>query len=176
MDEEAPSKSARKREDRALRELGLRLAGLPDDQRAALPLDEALRAAIEDYRAIRSFEARRRQAHFVGRLMRRADVAAIEIALAAIEGRSAAARFAQHELTRWRDRLLGEDAALREFVAAYPATDVPALRALVRRARARPDEAAHARALFRFLRETVRQAVRQAGGENDPTDDDSAHA
>jgi ribosome-associated protein len=156
--DEVESKSARKREDRALREMGVRLADLPDDQRATLPLDDALRDAIEDFRAMRSFEARRRQTHFIGKLMRRADVAAIEAALAALDRRSAAARYAHHAVERWRERLLAEDAALTEFVAAHPATDVQALRTLIRRARNQPEDPSHARALFRLLRESAGSA------------------
>ena len=155
MSEEIESKSARKREDKRLRDMGVRLADLPDDHLATLPIDEKLRDAIDLYRRIQSFEARRRQTHFIGRLMRSADVAAIEAALAAIDRKSADARFAHHAIERWRERLLAETEALTEFVAAHPGTDVRALRALIRRVHDRPDDPAHARALFRFLREVI---------------------
>jgi ribosome-associated protein len=153
--EQPESKSARKREDRRLREMGVRLADLPDEQLEALPLDEALRDAIHHYRRIQSFEARRRQTHFIGRLMRRADATAIESALAALDRKRADTRYAHHALERWRERLLAESAAMTEFVAAHPATDVRRLRALIRRAQADPQDPTHSRALFRFLREVT---------------------
>jgi ribosome-associated protein len=167
MSEEVESKSARKREDKRLRDMGVRLADLTDDQLATLPLDEALRDAIDHFRRIQSFEARRRQTHFIGRLMRRADVAAIEEALAALDRKSADARYAHHAIERWRERLLAEPGALTEFVAAHPGTDVRTLRTLVRRVHDRPDDPAHPRALFRFLRDVMSDSSRP------PSDDRS---
>jgi ribosome-associated protein len=167
MSEEVESKSARKREDKRLRDMGVRLADLTDDQLAAFPLEEALRDAIDHYRRIQSFEARRRQTHFIGRLMRRADVAAIEEALAGLDRKSADARYAHHALERWRERLLAEPQALTEFVAAHPDTDVRALRTLIRRVHDRPDDPAHPRALFRFLRDVTSDPSRP------PSDDRS---
>ena len=155
MSEEIESKSALKREDRRLRELGVRVAELSEEQIAALPLDEALRTAVTDYRRIQSHEARRRHTHFIGKLMRRADVEAIEAALEGLTRKHAEARFAHHTLERWRERLLADDEALTEFMAENPLTDVQQLRQLIRRVRARPDDSARARALFRFLREAT---------------------
>jgi len=167
MSEEIESKSARKREDKRLRDMGVRLADLSDEQLASLPLEEALRDAIDHYRRIQSFEARRRQTHFIGRLMRRADVEAIELALAALDRKSADARFAHHAIERWRERLLTESDALTAFVAAHPATDVRALRTLIKRVHERPGDATHSRALFRFLREITSDPSRP------PSDDRS---
>jgi len=155
MSEEIESKSARKREDRRLRELGIRVAELSEEQIATLPLDDALRTAVNDYRRIQSHEARRRHTHFIGKLMRRADVGAIETALESMMRRQAEARFAHHTLERWRESLLAEDEALTEFMADHPGTDVQQLRQLIRRARARPEDTGRARALFRFLREAT---------------------
>jgi len=153
--DEVESKSARKRRDREVRETGLALTALTDAQLATMPLDDALRTAVLDYRRIDSFEARRRHSHYIGKLMRRADLAAIEHALAAIERKTAATRYAHHRLETWRERLVAEDAALTEFVAQCPRTDVQALRTLIRRVRTEPDAAGPARALFRFLREAT---------------------
>ena len=81
MIDEEPSKSARKRDALRLKALGQQLAELNDEQRAALPLPDTLANAIADYRRIASHEAKRRQAQFIGRLMRGIDVAAFESAL-----------------------------------------------------------------------------------------------
>jgi ribosome-associated protein len=151
--EEIESKSARKRRDREIRATGLALAALTDAQLATIPLDDELKAALLDYRRIQSHEARRRHAHYIGRLMRRADLAPIEQALAAIEGKTAATLFAHHRLETWRERLIEDDDALTAFLSAFPRTDARTLRALIRRVRADPSSAGHARALFRFLRE-----------------------
>ena len=52
-------------------------------------------------------EARRRQLQFLGKLMRRVDIAPIEAALDRIDGTSASARYQFHQLEIWRERLAG---------------------------------------------------------------------
>lgn len=147
------SRSARKREAERLQTLGTRLAELSEDQRASIPLSPDLASAVADYRRFPSHGARRRQAQFIGRLMRGEDVEAINEALERIDGESARARFEHHQSERWRDRLLAEDEALTEFLNIYPHADRQALRALIRSARKHEGDRTHARALFRFLRE-----------------------
>jgi ribosome-associated protein len=151
-----PSKSARKREAQHVKALGTQLAELPDAQRHALLLPDALEAAIVTYRRITANEAKRRQAQYIGRLMRGIDVAAIEQALADIAQRTGQARHAHHALEQWRERLLADDSALADYLSRYPATDRPRLRALIRAARADVDATRGAqRALFRYLRDNV---------------------
>ena len=156
--DEIESKSARKRRDREIREMGVALTALTDVQLETVPLDAPLKAAVLAYRRIESHEAKRRHTHYIGRLMRRADLAPIEQALAAIDRKTAATRYAHHLLETWRDRLIEEDAALTEFMAAHPRTDARALRALIRRVRDEPGTVDHARALFRFLRQASAEA------------------
>jgi ribosome-associated protein len=162
MNDAEPSKSARKREAQRVKALGTRLAELTDAQRRALTLPDALETAIDAYRRITAHEAKRRQAQYIGRLMRGIDVTAIEQALADIAQRSGQARHAHHALEQWREQLLADDAAASEYLSCYPATDRPRLRTLVRAARADVDGTRGAqRALFRFLRDNA--AAHDAG-------------
>jgi ribosome-associated protein len=80
--EDEPSRSARKRASHELKRLGAELIELKPERLAALPLPERLLEAIAEARRLTSFGARRRQAQFVGRLMRQLD----EEALAAVRG------------------------------------------------------------------------------------------
>jgi ribosome-associated protein len=155
MSEEEPSKSARKRDALRLKELGTQLAELNDEQRAALPLPEPLANAVADYRRITSHEAKRRQGQLIGRLMRGVDVAEIEHALDGLSRKNAEARFAHHEIERWRDRLIADDAAMTKYVSAYPTSDRAQLRALVRAARKDTEDPTAFRALFRYLRDNA---------------------
>jgi ribosome-associated protein len=155
MSEEEPSKSARKRDAQRLKELGQQLAELNDEQRAALALPETLAKAVADYRRITSHEAKRRQGQLIGRLMRAVDVSEIEHALDGLAGKNAQARFAHHEIERWRDRLIADDAAMTDYISAYPATDRAQLRALIRTARKHTDDPTAFRTLFRHLRENA---------------------
>jgi ribosome-associated protein len=153
--DERPSRSARKRVAEDLQALGLRLAKLADGDRRRLPIDADLANALDEYRTITSNGAKRRQLQYIGRLMREVEIDSIEAVLADIDGRSAASRFQQHELERWRVTLIENPDALTDYVARYPRTDVRRLRALLKDARAAPGPAQIRafRELFRFLRD-----------------------
>jgi ribosome-associated protein len=92
----APSKSQRKRAAHAAQKLGEQLTQLREQELAALPLSDELRAALAEARRLTSRGALARQHQYIGKLMRGADVAAIEGALAALrDGQSARARLRQ---------------------------------------------------------------------------------
>jgi ribosome-associated protein len=153
--EPAESKTRRKREMHALQELGVALTRLPPDKLAALALPERLADAIHEAQRLRGHEALRRQMQYIGRLMRVVEVAPIRAQLDAWRREDAAKTAQHHRLERWRDRLIADDAALTELVAAHPAADVQALRTLIRNARretAQNGPPKSARALFRALR------------------------
>jgi ribosome-associated protein len=110
---------------------------------------------VADAQRIRSREALRRQLQYVGRLMREVDPAPIRAQLEAWDGRSRAATAAHHQAERWRERLLGDDAALTEFARTHPRADLQRLRACVREARKERlagREPRHFRELFRLIR------------------------
>lgn len=160
--DEAPSKTARKKQAHALQDLGLALAKLPDEQRHALDMPEDLREAIESYRKTRSHEGRRRQLQFVGKLLRRTDAGPLLAAVERFEsGRSADAEHL-HEVERWRDALIADDEALTRWVEAHPDTDLQQLRNLIRSARKEgagqdPEQRQPKsfRLLFRLIRDTL---------------------
>jgi ribosome-associated protein len=156
MQEEIVSKTRRKREVEALQKLGASLIDLAPAQLATLELPEALIAAVREAQRIKSHEAKRRQVQFIGKLMREIDPAPVRAALAALDGRSAAARAEQRLLERWRERLIGDDAALAELSARFPNTELERVRALVQDARREIAERRPPRAqreLFRALRD-----------------------
>jgi len=76
-----PSKSQVKRDMHALLALGKALVELSDDKLKRLPLPESLYEAIRLAQRITSREARRRQIHYVGKLMRQAPAQDIQAQL-----------------------------------------------------------------------------------------------
>jgi ribosome-associated protein len=158
-DEARQSKSARKREAASLQELGVKLAGLPDPEIAALDLPDKLFAALRDLKRLPSHGAQVRQRQYIGKLMRDIDPAPVLAKLAERKVRhdSEIRRFQLVE--RWRDRLLSEPAtALAELLAEYPGADRAALARLLEKAeRERVDQRAPAaaRELFAFLRQLL---------------------
>lgn len=159
ISQERPSKSERKRESHALREMGERLTQLRKEQLARIPLSEPLREAVEEARHIRQPGARKRQLQFIGKLMRTVDAEPIREALEEMDLNSARGVARLHQAERWRERLLEEgDAALSALLEEHPGADRQQLRQLTRNAvreqrENRPPQSA--RALFRYLRELL---------------------
>lgn len=158
---EPPSKSARKREVARLQALGEQLLTLNAAQLAQIPLDDPLAKAIEEGQRIKSREGLRRHKQYIGKLMRHADVAAIDDALARFDHDSQLNTRAFHVLETWRERLLSEgQPALTACFDAFPNADRQHLRQLVKQAvqerKINTQQGSQlnkqSRALFRYLR------------------------
>lgn len=155
LDDATTSRTQRKRAALDLQKLGERLVGLDPADLTSVPMPAELSEAIDLWRRIRSHEAKRRQLQFIGKLMRRIELEPIRSALDRIDGSSAEARYAFHQLEAWRDRLSEDDGALTEYLDAHPQADRQALRHQIARVRKAADDEqrrTQARALFRLLR------------------------
>lgn len=152
-----PSKSQLKRDAEELQALGKRMTELRHDQQAKLPIDDRLRAAIEEYARIRANGAKRRHLQYIGKLMRHVDADAIREVVDRFDSASVLHNQLFHDLERWRERLIeGGNEALQAFIESHPDADIQHLRQLVRNAqreREREQPPTHARKLFRYLRE-----------------------
>ena len=84
---ERPSKTALKKQAHDQQALGEALAALPDERLAAIEMPEALRDALLEYQRTRSHEGRRRQRQHIGKLMRQADLAPLQEAVAEMDQR-----------------------------------------------------------------------------------------
>lgn len=165
-----PSKSQRKREMHQLQDLGERLVQLPAQRLAAIGLPEDLRRAVEEARRITKHEARRRQMQYIGRLMRGIDATPIRLAIAAVDGRSAAETASMHRLERLRLRLLRDEAVLTELARDHPGADVQHLGQLRRNALKEQEQGKAPRSfreLFRALRDLEGQPATAAGEPED---------
>ena len=156
MQDEIVSKTRKKKEMLDLQKVGAELIDLSEFQINNLLLDEKLKNAVLEAKRIKSHGAKKRQMLYVGRLMRETDAAPIREQLEAINGGSARASAAHRRLEAWREKLLADDAALSEFAAAFPGSDVQALRTLIRNTRKEQKEAKPPRSfreLFRLIKE-----------------------
>lgn len=154
---EKPSKSERKREMQALQEVGETIIKLSDGEFNTIPLEGELLIAITLARRLKSGEGLRRQMQYVGKLMRHADTAAIELALQDLENGRALHNQRFHQLEKLRDVLLTEGVnAMDKVLEPYPHADRQHLRQLITTAvkeREQEKPPAAARKLFRYLRE-----------------------
>lgn len=120
---------------RALQDLGKELVDQSPDRLKQLSLSEVLFDAIRDAQRNTSREGRRRQIHYVGKLLRSADAAIIRQKLDEWTLGSQESTRAMHRLESLRDTLIEDDNALTGFLDEYPDTDVQHLRTLIRTAR-----------------------------------------
>ena len=66
-----PSKTQLKKDMHELQALGEALVALPDSRVVDLPISESLRDAVAEYKRTRSFEGKRRQMQYIGKLSAR---------------------------------------------------------------------------------------------------------
>ncbi|WP_096085261.1 ribosome biogenesis factor YjgA [Agaribacterium haliotis] len=154
-DPDYKSKTQVKEEMHELRALGIEIAELPQALLDSFPLNDELRAAINDYRRINHKNALKRQASYVAKLMRREDGEALKARLQEIHDERHQATRQLHLVERWRDRLLDEqNTAFDDFVAQFPSCDRQQLRSLMRNAAKEKQQnkpPASARKLFKFI-------------------------
>jgi ribosome-associated protein len=163
--EEIKSKSQFKREMIALQDMGEELVRLSAEQLAKLPLSDELREAICAAQSMHARGARYRQMQYIGRLMREVDPAPVQDALDTLRNKHSRATALLHRLEKWRDELIaGDNEALEEVVAAFPAADRQHLRQLIRNAQKEKEAGKPPKAnreLFRYLRGLQEEGNRQ---------------
>ncbi len=167
-DAEAPiplSKTKIKQQMHDLQDIGEQLVALSNDKLAELDLPEKLADAINDMKRINKFGAQRRQLQYIGKLMRDVDPAPIIAKLEAWAGSSREHNAWLHQMERWRDRLLEDEQALTELLAAHPEADAQRLRSLIRNAHkekelGKPPKSY--REIFQVLREIIPEGAEKA--------------
>lgn len=155
-----PSKTKIKKQMIELQDLGEVIANLPKEKLRQLDLPENLMEACIEYKRITKFGAIKRQLQYIGRLMRDIDPEPINAKLEAWNGTSRQHTAWLHQVEQWRDRIIEDDTALTELLAAHPEADAQHLRTLIRNAKkekelAKPPK--NYREIFQVLREIIPQ-------------------
>jgi ribosome-associated protein len=119
-----PSKTARKREQHAMQELGEYLIPLKNSDLDSIGLNEELLAAVRAAAKMKSHGALRRQKQLIGKLMRQADAELIRARIENLGARERAEKTMFAKAERWRDRLLSDgQPAFEEFSAETGGAD-----------------------------------------------------
>ena len=161
QEDEWVSKTQMKKQMNDLQALGMELTKLSSDTLKKIGLDEELFEAIATYKKITSNSALKRQAQFIGRLMRDTDLAPIEAYLAKLRGDNAAHNAFLQRVEQARTRLLADDGAITQFMADFPQADAGKLRTLIRNTKKEQEQnkpPKNFRALFQEIK-----AVMEAG-------------
>ncbi|HEY9929942.1 TPA: ribosome-associated protein [Neisseria meningitidis] len=155
QEDEWISKTQMKKQMNGLQDLGMELTKLSNDTLKKIGLDEDLYEAVVTYKKITSNGALKRQAQFIGRLMRDTDPAPIEAFLAKLRGDDAAHNAFLQRVEQARVRLLADDGALTQFMSDFPHADAGKLRTLIRNTKKEQEQnkpPKNFRALFQELK------------------------
>ena len=153
--DEKPSKSQKKRDMQALRELAGKLLELGADDVAKIP-DQHIQESVTAGKKITKGNARKRQLQYIAKLLSKTDIEPIAAIIDVLDASTTHHLQVFHRFESWRERLIdGEPTVMSEIFDAHPQTDRPKLRSLVRNAVAekeRGEQGTHFRALFQFLK------------------------
>ena len=134
-EEELVSKTQIKNEMSDRQALGMQLTKLAPDTLKKIGLSEELLEAVLIYKKITANGALKRQAQFIGRLMRDTDPEPIQAYLNKLKGDNAEHNAAMQRLELLRERLVESDDALTELISNKPELPISELRTLIRNAR-----------------------------------------
>lgn len=126
------SKTKKKEHVEALQDLGVELINTSTEKLAKLDLPSNLMDALKEAKRLKANGAVRRQAQYIGKLMRSLDGEEIRSKLEYINGDSVKATHTFHLAEKWRDQLLSSDDSLNMFIESYSGFDIGELRSLVR--------------------------------------------
>ena len=175
--DEPVSKTKRKAAMDELQDIGVTLVGLPRDKLNKLDLPEILLDAVNEAKRITANGATRRQAQYIGRLMRNVDIAPIIEQLQRWDGKNTAENAYFHRLENWRTRLIADENSLSEFLVEYPGIDTQQIRTLIRNARREESlnkSPKSSRELFKLLREVTAPSQQESESADTQLDEESS--
>ena len=155
-EEELVSKTQIKNEMNERQALGMQLTKLAPDTLKKIGLSEELLEAVLFYKKITANGALKRQAQFIGRLMRNTDPEPIQAYLNKLKGDNAEHNAAMQRLELLRERLIESDDVLTELIADKPELPISELRTLIRNARREKEQNKPPKA-FRELFQLLKQ-------------------
>ncbi len=155
-EEELVSKTQIKNEMNDRQALGMQLTKLAPDTLKKIGLSEELLEAVLFYKKITANGALKRQAQFIGRLMRDTDPEPIQAYLNKLKGDNAEHNAAMQRLELLRERLVESDDALTELISSKPELPISELRTLIRNARREKEQNKPPKA-FRELFQLLKQ-------------------
>ena len=155
-EEELVSKTQIKNEMSDRQALGMQLTKLAPDTLKKIGLSEELLEAVLFYKKITANGALKRQAQFIGRLMRDTDPEPIQAYLNKLKGDNAEHNAAMQRLELLRERLVESDDALTELISSKPELPISELRTLIRNARREKEQNKPPKA-FRELFQLLKQ-------------------
>lgn len=160
MEEHLKSKTQLKKEADDVQTLGVEIAQLPKQKITLLSLPDDAKEAIIFYQHIKKNSAKRRQAQYIGKILRGLDLSQVNEELNVIKNISKLRIKLEHEAERWREKLITSPAALDEFINQYQ-PDVSNLNQTISNARKESladKKSKNYRNLYRLILESIQKS------------------
>lgn len=160
MEEYLKSKTQLKKEADDVQTLGVEIAQLPKQKITSLSLPDDAKEAIIFYQHIKKNSAKRRQAQYIGKILRGLDLSQVNEELNVIKNISKLRIKLEHEAERWREKLITSPAALDEFINQYQ-PDVSNLNQTISNARKESladKKSKNYRNLYRLILESIQKS------------------
>lgn len=160
MEEHLKSKTQLKKEADDVQTLGVEIAQLPKQKITSLSLPDDAKEAIIFYQHIKKNSAKRRQAQYIGKILRGLDLSQVNEELNVIKNISKLRIKLEHEAERWREKLITSPAALDEFINQYQ-PDISNLNQTISNARKESltdKKSKNYRNLYRLILESIQKS------------------
>ena len=119
MEDSIKSKTQLKKEADDIQQFGIEISNLPNHKIKELSLSYEIIEAIIFYKEIKKNSAKRRQAQFLGKLLRDFDLANVTQEMDTLKAFSRLQVKFEHEAELWRDKLINDQSALNEYINEF---------------------------------------------------------
>ena len=119
MEDSIKSKTQLKKEADDIQQFGIEISNLPNHKIKELSLSDEIIEAIIFYKEIKKNSAKRRQAQFLGKLLRDFDLSNVTQEMGTIKVFSRLQVKFEHEAELWRDKLINNQSALNEYINEF---------------------------------------------------------
>jgi len=119
MEDSIKSKTQLKKEADDIQQFGIEISNLPNHKIKELSLSDEIIEAIIFYKEIKKNSAKRRQAQFLGKLLRDFDLSNVTQEMNTLKAFSRLQVKFEHEAELWRDKLINDQSALNEFINEF---------------------------------------------------------
>ena len=119
MEDSIKSKTQLKKEADDIQQFGIEISNLPNHKIKELSLSDEIIEAIIFYKEIKKNSAKRRQAQFLGKLLRDFDLSNVTQEMDTLKAFSRLQVKFEYEAELWRDKLINDQSALNEFINEF---------------------------------------------------------
>ena len=119
MEDSIKSKTQLKKEADDIQQFGIEISNLPNHKIKELSLSDEIIEAIIFYKEIKKNSAKRRQAQFLGKLLRDFDLSNVTQEMDTLKAFSRLQVKFEYEAELWRDKLINDQSALNEYINEF---------------------------------------------------------